>query len=482
MLTLNLHLLFFMLSLILLLFNEEGIHVVIFALLFAVVELYLWAKREGRLGTLNWCHPVPVFTLGYCIVYYQLPFCYLGEFPLPYYSNYVIFAPDNVSYCVLLGSLGLSAFFSGEQFSSLKRSREQRSASDSWLADPERIRQHSARIKGVNTAVLAATLTCFLLYLWSMGLGSYFGYSYGSKLVTKGLTPHFAFAYTILMYLSILFEMARLVQLRPNSVVAYLRSWDLRVLAVTLVTIVPSVLSGDRSSYLQPLALLSVPFFIFVKRLRLGAALAAVVVLAFFLVLVGDTRGRGTVSWKEALEARVEAVSNPAQWPTMELANSFGTFNIATHYFPERYPYNNGLNLFYRAAALIPFTSVFTEVDKKNKENDYIFSSGLFFTNILTQGTFSSGSGTSSLADVYMDFGPYGIPFILFLWGVFMGWISRKLLSTGTAVFVFLYAYYAYFGIYVNRSSFFFGWNSFIWVILLFYFINKLYLERRLAR
>lgn len=480
MLTLNLHLLFFLLSLILLLFQEDGLHVPLFALLFACIELFLWAKRERRLGTLNWCHPVPVFTLGYCIIYYQLPFCYLGDFPLSYYSNYVIFAPHNVSYCVLLGALGLSAFFSGEQFAYLKRGPSV--AAEVVAADPVQVQHDSERIKSVNTLVLLATLAFFLLYLWSMGLGAYFGYSYGSKLATEGLTPHFAFAYTILLYLAILFEMARLVMLRPNSLLSYLGSWDIRVLALTLVTIVPPVLSGDRSSYLQPMALLSVPFFIFVKRLRFGSAVAAVLVLAFALVLVGDTRGGRSVGWREALEARVEAAANPAEWPTIELANSFGTFNIATHYFPNRYEYNNGLNMFYRVSSLIPFTSVFTEVDKKNKENDYIFSSGLFFTNILTQGSFSSGSGTSSLADVYMDFGPYGIPFVLFAWGMFMGWISHKMLATGTAVFVFLYAYYSYFGIYVNRSSFFFGWNNFVWVILLYYFINKLYLKRRLLR
>lgn len=478
MLTLNLHLFFCMITLILLLFEQDGLHTVIFALLAAVVETSLWARRERRAGTLNWCHPVPVFVLGYCIVYYQLPYCYFAGFELPYYANYVIFAPQNVGYCVLLAALGLSAFFCGEQISALKRKRLPMTQAPASPGNEGTLMRYLERISSANSVILLLTVTFFLLYLRSMGLASYLGFAYGTQMLVGAFSTHFGFLYTIFLYLAILLDLSRVIQLRPDSLVSYLRAWDKRILAVIVLTIIPFVLSGDRGSYLQPLALVTAPYFILVRPLRLLQAAVMVTILAFVLVVVGDTRGLASVTLAEALDERIESVSNPAQWPTMELANSFGTFNIATLYFPHKYEYQNGVKMLYSAAALIPLSSFFTDIKKKNVESDYVLTSSLFFTNILTQGTFSSGSGTSSLADIYMDFGPFGIFPILFIWGLIMAWISQKTFTTYSPIFVFLYAYYAYAGVYVNRTTFLSGLNNFIWVLLMFFVLKRLYLQR----
>jgi oligosaccharide repeat unit polymerase len=479
MIALSQHFAFLFLSLMLLLLDQEGLWVVILILVFACVELCIWARRERLYGYLNWCHPIPVFVLGYCIVYYQLPFCYLAGFELSYYSNFVLFSLEDIPYCVLLGAAGLAAFFCGEQISFLREGKISRPVADLSRFN-EGLGAFFIRIKKLNTIVLVLTIAFFVLYLEAIGglAETYFGFEYGGESnVLNIYSSHFEFAYTVFLYLAILIEMSRLVYIRPKSLSEYFMAWDKRILAVAAITLVPFILSGDRGAYLQPLALLLVPYFLFIKPLRFPQAVVVVVVAAFLLVLVGDTRARLDISWKQALASRIEVITNPAQWPTMELANSFGTFNIAVAYFPASYPYNNGLNLFYRFAALVPFSSQITEIEQKNEQSDFVFSSSLFFTNILTRGTFSSGSGTSSLADVYMDFGPYGVPVILFLWGIFMAWISRQAMTKNSGIFVFLYAYFSYYGIYVNRSSFFFGWNKLVWILLLFYFLDRLYLK-----
>jgi oligosaccharide repeat unit polymerase len=480
MFTLSLHFLFFLLSLTLLVFKEDGLFIVLIAIFFAGLEIFLWAKRESREGEINWLHPIPGFVLGYSIIYYQLPFCYFAGFELSYYSRLVLFSSQNISYCVLLAAMGLASFFCGEQLVFLKNKKTATPIYDQRVSN-SMIENYFVRVKNINTLFLLLTLAFFFLYLRSIGLSSFFGFNYGNQALEIGaFSSHFGFAYTIFLYLTILLEMTHIVFVRPKLFRDYIRAWDIRVLAVIFITLVPFVLSGDRGSYLQPLALVFVPYFLIVKPLRFTQAILFFIIISFFLVLVGDTRGGRFTSWSDALSSRILSVSNPAEWPTMELANSFGTFNIATVYFPDKYPYNNGINTLYRLSSLVPLSSYFTEIEKKNKESDYIFSSSLFFSNILTQGTFSSGSGTSSLADIYLDFGPYGIPFVLFLWGLIMAWISQKAVMTTSTVFVFLYAYYAYFGIYVNRSSFFFGWNNFVWVLIVYYFINNLYLQRRL--
>lgn len=473
------HLFLLVVSLLLLLFKQDGVAVVVLSVIFACVELYIWSRREGKEGTLNWCHPVPVFVLGYCIVFYQLPFCYLAGYTLDPYSKYILFSPENIPYCVLLAASGLAAFFCGEQFFFLNRNKLSGGSRSSKGKNTYTVTLALVRIKAVNTIILIATLFFYLLYLKSMGgVSVYFGFAYGDTSIDNAMySSHFGFAYIILLYLSIMLDLTRLVYIQPTNFRSYIGAWDKRVLAVIFITLVPFIMSGDRGSYLQPMALVIVPYFIFVKPLLFKQAIIAVLGLIVILAIIGDTRGRTNITWTDAMKDRIESISNPAKWPTMELGNSFGTFNIATVYFPEINSYNYGIGTVYRIAALVPFSSFVTEIEQKNKDNDFVYSSSLFFTNILTKGSFSSGSGTSSLADVYMDFGPYGIPVVLFIWGYFIAWICNKALATDSAVFVFLYAYYTYFSIYVNRSSFFFGWNQFVWVILLFFIIKHLFID-----
>ncbi len=480
---LPIHAVFLVLSIVLILFKEEGPHVVIFALFAACIELYLWAHREkNRLSTTNWCHPVPVFVLGYIIIYYQLPFIYYFGYELSYYSSKVIFYPQYISYCVLLASMGLSSFFCGEQVLSQRWYRKRHLIHSRGVV-VNNLPAIFSRLNNVKVVFLLLTLVVFILYLSSIGYDSYFGYSYGDASRQRvASTKYLEIVYTLLLYLVILIEVNSVILRRPNSIRNYLRAWDKRVLALVAFILIPALFSGDRDVYLQSLALITAPYFILVKPLKFKYAIIAVIILSFAMALVGDTRGKSFVNWSQAIESRVNNLNNPSNWPTLELASSFGTFNIAVGYFPDKYDYNYGQNILYNLASIVPFSSVFTEVAKRNAENNYIFSSSLFFTNIITEGSFSSGSATSSLGDAYIDFGPYGIPFILFLWGLFMAWISKHAVTTFSPIFVFLYAYYSYYGIYVNRSSFFFGWNIFLWVIIAFYLIKRLYLDKLVAK
>jgi oligosaccharide repeat unit polymerase len=465
---------------VLLLGNEKSLYVVFLALFFAGCEISIWAIREFMSDRLNWCHPVPVFVLGYCIVFYQLPFVYFAGYELSFRSTYVLLSSENILYCVLLAAIGLSAFFCGEQFIYFKR---QKTFSNIYTSAREEVISscQNLHFKRINYFILFCTVMFFYLYLMSLGgLDSYLITGYGNiGKISHQYSSYFGFAYTILLYLAILLQIFKLTKLRPGDAFAYINAWDKTTLIVVGLTLAPFVFSGDRGAYLQPLALIVAPYFVLIKPLGFLRAVAIVVFLAFFLVIVGDIRGKSGGNFVNTLITKVESVSNPAEWPSMELANSFGTFNISTVYFPDRYEYQNGKNAFYKIMGIIPFSNFFTDINKKNIETEYVLSSSLFFTNILTNGTFSSGSGTSSLGDIYLDFGPFGIPIVLFLWGIFMGWISNRTFASYSPIFIFLYAYYSYTGIYINRSSFFFGWNQFVWVILLFYFIKRFYLEKK---
>ena len=472
------HVLFFLLPLILLMVLKSGILIVCVSILIACFEILLWGKREKKYSNLNWCHPVPVFVLGYCIVFYQLPFCYLAGYDLSDYAKYIIFAPEKISYCVVLATIGLAAFFVGEQLFFIIKNDITNKQIKSTI-NIEKLQFNLNRISLITLLILFITIINFSLFLISLGSSNAFlGFAYETNaLKIKSLSNYYQFSFNISLYLVILFQIVRLVILKPNSIYSYLRCWNKSVLIVLVITMIPFIMSGDRGSYLLPVALFTAPYFILVKPLKFHQAVVILVLMAFLLALVGETRGRSDISWKKTLQSKVENISDPSQWPTMELAHSYGTFNIATQYFPEKYSYNYGIGTLYHLVSIVPFLFRMSGIGNFNKENNYKFTSSLFFTNILTRGTFSSGSGTSSLADIYMDYGPWGIPIVMFFWGIIMAWITQRATATYSPIFVFLYAYYAYFSIYLNRSSFFFGWNILLWVILLFSLINTLYLK-----
>ncbi len=468
MLTYLFHVSIIVFSLTLLYFQEQGLYVAAYSLFAALVGVCLWKSNEYRqFRSVNWCHPAPVFVAGFIIVYYQLPFCYLAGFELSAYSRKVLLFPQNISYCLLVASIGLSSFFCGYQFILKRKMKQGKHKIAPAKLESNMFRDQVNHINSIKPLVLILTLTIFSLYMSSLGLTSYFEYNYGrlsGKIDQSSI--YLGFIATLLMYFFLLLELACVIYQRPDSLASYFRAWDKRALILMVIILLPSVLSGDRGAYLQPLALFVAPYFLLVTPLRLKSALVMFILLAFAMILVADTRGGRDVDLSKAIDSRIDTITNPAEWPTIELANSFGTFNIATEYFPDRYSYLNGKGTLFKLASIFPFSSKLTGIAQLNKDSNYIYTSSLFFTNILTDGTFSSGSGTSFLADTYMDFGPYGIPVVMFFFGIFLGWVSINAIISQSPIFVFLYSYYCFNGFYINRADLFSGWNILLWVIL----------------
>ena len=485
MLILNYHIFIFLSSLILQLSQERGIFIVSFAIFSACIEICIWAWREKKVfGYVNWCHPVPVFVLGYCIVFYQLPFCYFAGYKLPYYSLIAIFAPENISYCVLLAVSGISSFFIGEHLYFMKNRKK------TILINNKHVKVHLAsyftRIKMITNIILILFIVTFILFLITTGsLNNYFGFPYSHNTLYSASSSSYSFLlYQVFLYLLILLQLARIVLIKPNSMRSYLCAWDKIVLCVIILTITPFIMSGDRGQYLITILLIITPYFIFVKPLKFKHAAIVVISMAFVMGAAGEVRKdssysfKESISFKDSIKRQVKTISSPAKWPTFELASSFRTFNISTFYFPHIYQYNFGKNILYQVLSIIPFLSRISGLQEINYKNNYIYSSNMFFTNILTHGSFSSGVGTSSLADIYMDFGPYGIPIILLFWGIFLSWVSQKAILEGSSIFIFLYGYYSYNGIYVNRSTFLIDWKILTWVFILYFIIQDIYLFR----
>jgi hypothetical protein len=472
------HLAFLFLTLFFLIIKIIDSIAILTPILFAFSELIFWYLRERKYNKkINWMHPVPIFVISYCITFYQLPLCYYAGYELSFYSIYVIFSPENIPYCVLIAALGLSSFFLAEHLVFLMRKGQEKKYYNSDKNYIDTIKK-GRQITFLSRTLLLFIILIFLLFLKSLGgLEVFFKYPYSDASMMPIASLYYQLALFILIYNVILLQLSKINFNQKKNFIGYILSWDGLIILTLIIIMIPFILSGDRGTYLQLGMLLIAPYFIIIKPLRFKEAIIIFIIMVFFLSLIGEIRG-GKISINEAFISKVKQLSNPGKWPTLELANSFGTFNIATYLFPKVYRYNYGLGILFRVAGFIPFFNRFMGLDKINIEKEYVYNSSSFFTYIINRGNMTSGAGTSCLADIYIEFGPWGIPVILFLWGLFIGWISIKIRTKATTNTVFLYSYLAYFAIYVNRSSFLFGWNAILWAFLIYFIIKKIFLVK----
>jgi oligosaccharide repeat unit polymerase len=473
------HGLIFLISASLLIIKAESFPVVIFSIISALLELSAWAVREIKYnGKVNWIHPVPLFVSSYCIVYYQLPYLYLGDFIIKQNLLKVMIVPENISFCVILAAVGLAAFFCGEQFLYLKK----RHLIENGPAGPQKISSSKFvflnRIRFITLILAVFILIFFLLFLKSIGgLSVYFGFPYGDQTIITQKALYYQTVFIMLIYVLILFQIKRIIIIHPHSFLSYVNAFDKVGLLISVFVLIPFILSGDRGTYFQIIFLLIVPYFLLIKHLNLKTAIISFIIVSLLFAFSGEIRGRPDISYKDTIISGIENLAHLGTWPTMELAGSFGTFNMATYYFPDYYSYNYGLGILAKLSGVIPFVQSQLGLENLNMREDYKYNSSLFFTYIINRGMVGSGAGSSSLADAYIEFGTWGIPIIMFLWGVFIGWVylsTRKALSADN---IFIFSYLSYFSIYVNRSSFFFGWNTLLWAYVIYLVLKNTLLK-----
>lgn len=388
----------------------------------------------------------------------------------------LIYSPENIPYTVALASMALAAFFCGEQFFFYRKNKKL--LQDYSIKLEEKNISFRLDNKTAKMILICIGSLCYLIYILQAGGLSAFtgvtytiirgGYSSGS------FSAYCFMGYNICSYTLMIYEIKSLVKIRSYSIRTYIQAWSKMSLVWFAITQVPFLIGGDRGIYLLFFTLLIAPYFLFVKPLDLKKAVLGAIIGAVLLSLTGAARDAYNFSWSEALQKQSETISKPGLWPTMELGNSYGTFNIASSYFPHLYDYNYGLNTFYSLANIVPFSSYLTEITKKNSTNEYIYSSALFFTYIINKGSFSSGAGTSILADLYIDYGPYGLPVFLFAWGMTLGWLNHKAKLHNSEIFIFYFSYFSYVAFYINRARLFSGFNILIFTFIFYNLINNI--------
>lgn len=247
----------------------------------------------------------------------------------------------------------------------------------------------------------------------------------------------------------------------------YLRGLGWPLIFLLLFHCVLLVWVGDRGPFIYFVLLVLGPFIIrFYSRSQLWL-IGCLAVAATLLSVIGEVRQArfSGDSYSERLaivatEGRVFASAHPFYGgsvpfaSTMELAGSFRTITHAVDFVPTHHPHMWGYFSFMNFVAVVPgLSGGLSSILFKNDE--MYAGSANFVTRVIQGPSPKYGEGTSVVAELYIDFGPYGVVIGLLLFGSFVRVMEAELISGGQRFSLLWVASMSFFAnsIYLARSS-----------------------------
>jgi len=440
-----------------------------------------WGLATGSVRRGNWFDPVPLFTLSYLIVFYQVPWCVAAGLEI---RDYACPFPGRINACATMSFMGYAFLCCG--YLICVRSQRVRKTSADLRETARASVTYSA--EGLRRAAGAMLVVCWILFfVFAALVGTAFltSFTYSAGMNWGRGATH---AHTVLeLAKGMLMTLAglRAAATRPASLTQYCIRYDRSVLFFVVVTYAPFLLAGDRGYVILAVFYFVGPYFLLVKPLRKRGFAIAGLTAAVVMVFLGQMRTREvSTSWRaRVLRGReaIEAISlTPNELPTMELANSYNCLNAASEIVPHDFPYGRGRYHWGNFSSAIPFYRQLFPLGQ-----DYVGSASTFFTDYLRNGDMTCGAGSSCLGMIYLDFGVLGIPPSMALLGVLFGYLGWMVRASGRNVvfwqFVFYYALHQ--GLRMPRADPFSWVQTVAWGGLLFVlFVRPVLLKKGAMR
>lgn len=339
-----------------------------------------------------------------------------------------------------------------------------------------------------NKSVKKIINTKFIFIIWVLSLLVFYltvsplyllGY-YGKEGAEIGRIPSLALFLFHSTFYVLLIQKLRNLKTYNNynlTVKEYLKKMGLSFTSIVFIYLATVLFSGDRG----PLMTVGVSMFagyvyLNKRKLKFLRIIPFFILGVFFISLLGKAR---SLERDISLFDRISLVFNDDikvveqesfLEPTKELAKSVLTTHAAINYIDYSGNYTYGRFQFQQIANSIPFFSnfyplIFTDNHKK-------FSSSASYITWIIQGDDPFfGNGTSSTADLYLDFGFLGVLLGMLSFGFFIRYLevifyAEELISLPFQVLSFVYLTNAF---YLGRSSLLFNIKicSVIYIILL---------------
>lgn len=411
---------------------------------------------------------VTIFLLGYVIVFFQLHVDYLldnfDESNTRFWVN-----PNIVPKALMLSSIGLVAFLFG------------------YLIRIRKVKKTKANIKyKYRTSVIGYSfLAMFFLIVMMITINPLYLYG-GYGLFEMG---------EIARYSSILFELsftAGLIQhiiniylspFKKYNIYGYYKKLGFFHLLLLLLYAIIIIISGDRGPIIYlGIGLLS-SYIISVKwkvpRIKVVLFFIIGTLLVSSLVAIRNNQDSNNSTLERVYNALVSGEfvaysslggTKSISVSTLELATSLRTLHNAVDQVPNNSSFFYGQFQVLQIITVVPFGQGVIKNIFNLKDNE--LTSAKYVTALV--GGENGSEGTSCIADLYLDFGVFGVFIGMLFFGIFVRLLEENVFTVKIPNLLYLISYMiiCQYAIYIPRSTIMFNFRNILWVMIIMKFIQ----------
>lgn len=356
-----------------------------------------------------------LFVISFIIVHFQIPVLYVFGFGIQYelFSSWIWGDESYATTAVAVSSIALNSFNLGFVFAKTKKE----------------IKRSEFNYNKVITLFTYLGIIFYFLFFITSGSYKYGNYNAGDNLsVSKYLFPLFdIFTYSALVLKSyMLYDKIKY----NTSLRKYIMYFGMPLTAIVFWHILFSLFVGDRGPVILSTFLYFGLYLVRVLNNKNKLILfSGFFVLTILFSVLGSARSRAS---KDSFLNRVESSDYKNRYSdnfnlglsmlglsTLELSLSIRCPNHVISNVPKNFDYQYGAYQLRQIIATVPFL---TGINKKyiSKYDDKFDGSANFVTYLIQGENATSGDGTSPVADLYLDFGVYGVCIGFLLFGIFI--------------------------------------------------------------
>ena len=351
-----------------------------------------------------------------------------------------------VDFAVALALLGMAAFLMG--YNLMPKVRPQQ------IVDI--VGKRGWVVAGYVIFFMGAALT--ILYAFSVGSAAFEGQYGGSEVgsLTARVTYLLSGIFLKIGILIILIAKSDRSRYLPKAIV------PLGVLAVVLLM---QLVLGDRSEFIYTAGVVAFAYSTFYKRISLPVLVVGVLAVSILMSAVQIARRADSRSLSEIVDTISEGGDSVSVKAGLgNISASGGVLLAAVSAVPKEHDYFGGDLKTLELLGIIPFGRKFFYRDAEQR--DYTNSSN-FLTWYILGPNATSGTGTTVVADIYVDFGPTGVFIGLFVLGFITNLVRDKAARSQSFIMAVVFCYFAGLLVLLPRYSVLQVIRGLLWPILM---------------
>lgn len=439
------------------------------------IAICVTGKESNAVMKKNWVSVFYLFLFAFMIVHFQK---YIDILVLPnmtdtfnVYSNHI-----DVLKTAYISLMGLVSMLLGYHM--------QRTYKTYYYIKP--LNQYDSCTRGSFKAVSVLFFVSVLLFFAINGR-LYLSGGYSQEMINSmsgSINAYIVLLVDFMMYAATLINSIQISKQNHNiSFRDYLKSYNLIYYISLFVYLFLVYSSGDRGPIITYMCAF---FFGYLLVSKKKVNIVSIVVLFFVASIAISVMGvarqdsnRGKTTNAEYYQT---VMAGESVLPlTDELANSNRTAIWAIESTPAPFPYRKGLYALNNLVSIVPFSnSILRPLGIDFTYMNRIGHSSAFLDWYSQGDNVTAGVGTSTIADIYLDFGPIGVIIIMFLLGCLfrkVDYISKTYETSQISLWWLVVSIVLFSNaIYMSRSVLLFQLRNIVWlyvVMLLILNINK---------